>query len=288
MRTRRHNPGSRLIRAFCLSTVLILAACSPDSGDSLAVTGQIEGAVVAAGSRIGGRVEEVLVSEGDTVSVGDVLVRIESAEAQAAIAAAEAAVAQAEATLEKLKAGPRAEDIRRAEAVVAAADQQYRMALEGARSEEIQTARANVQTAQAQRDEAQVTFERMQRLYEGNAVAKRMFDEAEHGLEAANGQLRAAQEQLNLLTAGTREEQIQIAKAQLEEAQAALDELREGARQEDIDAAVAARDAAKAQLDQAKITLAEMTIRRPSERRCRIARCPSRRHCAARTRRAYH
>ena len=67
----------------------------PGDGDSVSVTGQIEGVVVAVGSRVGGRVEEVFVKEGHRVTKGEILVRLESAQAEAEVAAADAALAQA-------------------------------------------------------------------------------------------------------------------------------------------------------------------------------------------------
>lgn len=241
---------------------LVLAACNGQNGE-LEVTGQIEGVTVAPGSRVGGRVEEVLVAEGDRVSTGDVLVRLERGESQAAVAAAQAQLNQCEATLKKLKKGARAEEIEQARAAVTQAEAQYNMALEGARSQEINAARANAESVRARLEEAKKEFDRASQLIKEKAVPERVYDQARSAVDALTSQYEAAREQLNLLVAGTRDEQIAQAKAAYDQAKAALELLRNGAREEDIAAAKAQCQAAEAQLARAKVSLEEMTIRAP-------------------------
>ena len=248
---------------FCIILVVFLAGCSNQLGDALSVTGQIEGVTVEVGSLIGGRVSEVLVDEGAAVNPGDVLLRLESFEADAQVAGARASLAQAEAALAKLEAGARAEQIRQVEAALAQAEQSYQMALKGARSREIGKARASAEAARASRDEAEVEYKRIHQLYEEDVASKQMADQTMHALEAAQGVYEAALESLNLLVEGTRGEQIAIAKGARDQAQATLDELQNGARVEDIDAARAFRDAAKAALERADVRLREMTIISP-------------------------
>lgn len=219
-----------------------LAGCPGRTGGDLYVSGQIEGTTVEAGSRVGGRVEELLVDEGDGVKVGDVLVRLETPEAEAMHAAAKAQEAQA---------------------VAFRMEKQYQMALRGARSQEINVARAGMETARAQRDEAKAEFERIRTLYEEHVVSQQVFDQANHHFEAAVGSHKGTMENLDLLVQGTRDEQIAMAKASHEEAKATLEELENGARIEDLAAARAARDAATANVMSAAANLREMTISAP-------------------------
>ena len=209
--------------------------------------------------------DEVFVKEGHSVTKGKILIKLESAEAEADVAAAEAVLAQAAATLKKIEAGARTEEIRRAEAAVRQVTQEYEMALKGARSQEIGAARAKAETARAEKERAKGEYERFQRLYEENVASFQEKDQAQHRHEAAKGNYEAALEQLDMLVQGTREEQIAIAKAALDRAEATLEELQSGSRVEDIDAARAARDFAKARLDSASVMLREMRVVSPMD-----------------------
>lgn len=253
------------IKRFAPLVLAALLACPAREEGAVRVSGQIEVVGVSPGSRVGGRVADVLVKEGDAVKAGDVLVRLEPHEAEALVAAAEAQLAQAGATLAKLEAGPRPETIKQAEAAVARAEAEYMMALEGARSQEIEAARATAESARAARDDARVEYERLKALYEQRAVSKQLYDQSLHRFEAAQSQYKAALERLDLLVEGTRDEQIAIAQAAFAQAQASLEELRNGSRPEDIAAARAARDAARAELQRAKVTLQEMTVVSPRD-----------------------
>ena len=253
----------KLKRLLLAAVVVFVAGCAAENDRPVEVTGQIEAVSVALGSRIGGRVCEVLVEEGDAVVAGDVLVRLEAMELEAAVAAAAAQLAQAEALLAKLEAGARVEDIRQAEAAATVAEERLRLAEKGSRSQEVAAAEAASGAARAQRDEARAVFARIKRLYEGNAASQQRFDEVKHALEAAEEQYRGARERQDMVVEGARSEEIAMARADFDRAAAFLDELRNGARSEDVAAARAARDAAQANLDRARVALAEMTIVAP-------------------------
>lgn len=238
-----------------------LAGCSGNGNGFVDVTGQIEAVTVGVGSRVGGRVVEVLAKEGDAVKQGDVLVRLDAAEAEAVVAAAVAKLAQAEAMLAKAETGPRPEEIQQAEAALARVKEQYRLAETGSRVQEKQGAAAGADAARAQRDEGRLEFERVKKLFDGNAVSQQKYDQAEHALEAAEALYKAASEKQNLVVEGARPEEIGMAKAARDQAQAFLDQLRNGTRQEDIDMARALKDAAAADLDRARTLLDEMVIK---------------------------
>lgn len=244
---------------------MAIAGCGERNADYVDVTGQIEAVDVQVGSRIGGRVSEVLAAEGDHVKQGDVLVRLEAAEARAALDAARGRLAQAEAALAKLEAGARPEEIRQAEALAARAEEQYRMAEKGFRSQEVKAAAATAEAARAQRDQLRADLARFEKLFEGNALAEQKYDQAKRAYEAAEAQYEAVRQKQALTAEGLRTEEIAMAKAAYDQAAAALDLLRNGARKEDIDAARAFRDAAKADVDRAQVALDEMEIRSPRD-----------------------
>lgn len=250
---------------ICILLLLICGVMGCDGGPNgmVRVTGQIEGEAVTAGSRIGGRVAEVLVEEGQRVQCGDVLLRLDAAEAQAVLAASEAGLAQAEAMLAKLEAGATPEQLRQAEAAATAAEAQYRMALKGARSEEIRAAEAALDAARAQWEAAQTDYARVLRLHGKEIATQRQLEQARAALEMAEGQYRSARETRDMLARGAREEEIAAAKALYDQAAAVVEELKAGAREEDLAAARAARDAAAAERDRAATALKEMTVTAP-------------------------
>lgn len=242
---------------------LIIAGCDGGPNGMVRVTGQIEGEAVTAGSRIGGRVVAVLVEEGQQVKQGDVLARLDDAEARAALAAAEAQLAGAEAMLAKLEAGATPEQLRQAEAAAAAAEAQYRMALKGARNEEIRAAEAALDAARAQWDAAKADYERVQRLYSEEIATQRQLEQAKAAVDMAEGQHRSTRETRDMVARGAREEEIAAAKALYDRAAAVVDELKAGARAEDLAASRAARDAAAADRDRAMTVLGEMAVTAP-------------------------
>ena len=241
----------------------LICCCGHDSADELAVAGQVEAVSVSAGSRVGGRVSEVLAEEGQHVEKGDVLVKLETDEAEAARAAARAKLAQAEATLEKLRTGARPEEIRQAEAAAEQARQRYKIAQQATRPEDESAAIAMEDAARAQRDQAKSDFDRIERLFQAQAVPQQRYDQAQHALEAAEAQLQAAAERRKLAQEGARSEEIEAARAAAEQAQAALDLVKNGARKEDLDAARAVRDSAAADVERAEVNLRENIITAP-------------------------
>ena len=77
-------------------------------------TGTIEARDVRLGSLVGGRIAEVHVDEGDSVHMGDAIVRFESDLLDPQVREQEARVAQAKAALDRTVSGPRRESIERA------------------------------------------------------------------------------------------------------------------------------------------------------------------------------
>ena len=241
----------------------LMVGCPHRNHDTLSVAGQIEGVSVDAGSKVGGRIAEVFFEEGDPVERDAVLVTLEDHEAEAQLAMARARLAQAAAQLTKIERGPRTEEIRQAEAALQRQEEQYRMALQGARPQEIDSALAQVNAARAQRDDAAAEFRRAERLREQGVVSEQMYDRAQHALEAAEAQLKAARDQYDLILDGTRAEEVAMAQAARDEAAAVLEALRTGAREEDIASARAMRDEAEAALRMAEANAREMVIKAP-------------------------
>ncbi len=243
--------------------LLALCSCEPMQGRGMAITGQIQGNGVDVGSRVGGRVAEVPVREGDSVQAGDVLLRLEDSDAKALLQAAEADLARAESLVAKLEAGATAEQLDQAESAARAAEERLRMFENGARDEDKRAARAAADAAAAQSANTKADYERINKLYASGAVSQSEYDRVRTAMDTMAAQYKVAKEKLDALNKGARDEEIAMAKADFERAKAMLDEVKRGPRDEDKAAARAARDAAAAAVERARVNLREMTVIAP-------------------------
>jgi HlyD family secretion protein len=157
-----------------------------------------------------GLLVELLVEQGDRVTKGQVIARMEYESVEARLAQSQARVAQAEAVLAERRAGNRPEDIAKAEAQVA-------------------QARARVAESQAQLNLAEERVQRNRMLASEGAISHDELDAvlnqaetARAGLGQTQASLQEAQRNLELLQSGYRTEEIAQAQAQLAEAQANL------------------------------------------------------------------
>ncbi|MBX3424729.1 MAG: HlyD family efflux transporter periplasmic adaptor subunit [Pirellulales bacterium] len=227
------------------------------------VSGIIEADEIRIGSRVGGRVQHVLVEEGDRVEAGQLLIELEPFDLRDQLAEAEASYAARDADLRRMEAGFRAEEIGQA----AARYDQLQARLDGLRAgprqQEIDVARARLAVARSQQRYAADSFARVQASRASNAASPQDLDQAQAVLQAAEGELQARLEELSLLEAGTREEEIREAEAMVAEAKFAAELTEKGYRQEDVEAAAASRDAAAAQVSAIKARLEELAIRAP-------------------------
>ncbi len=192
----------RKIAPFALAVVILGGAliafslARNSAGKILEGTGTIEATEVRVGTKVLGRIKDLLVREGDVVKAGQVIARLESAEYAAAVARDRASVAKAEAQLAEL--------------------------LAGAREQEIKEARAAVAQAAANLEKARLDWERYQELYDEGAISSLDRDAALNRHQVAQEQHKATQERLNLLLAGARAEAIEAARWEVARAKAAL------------------------------------------------------------------
>lgn len=160
-----------------------------------------------------GHVSEVLVQEGDRVTPGQVLARLDTAKLEAAVATAQAAAEAAKQALAKLEAGSRPQEIR--------------------------IAQAQADALQAKARSAQISYARLRKLAPQKLAAPEDVDQAKAAADAAEADARAAQESFALALAGPRHEEIAQARAELAARQAELTLARERLK----DATLVARSA---------------------------------------------
>jgi len=213
VRTMRQN--SQLLAAVLLAVSVAGAACGRRNDDTRpSASGYVEATEVRVAAQVGGRVLETHASEGDRIGAGDLIARIDTADALLTVQRLQAERDQADAQLRLLQAGARSEDIRQARAQVESSDADVRAA-----AAEQQSAEADVQ-----RFEALLAANAGSRKQRDDAVTRR--DVAAARVNAARERVRAAQETVLRLQAGSRPQEIAAARARVAAVDAQIASLR--------------------------------------------------------------
>jgi HlyD family secretion protein len=229
------------------------------------VSGFIESHQIRVGSRVGGRVQQVHVAEGQPVQKGAVLVALEPFDLNEKLAQARATLAAQTAKLDELRAGARKEELAEARAVRERTDVVLKKLVAGPRKQEIEIAEAKLAQAEAELAAAQSEHNRLMTLSKENRAGEQEVTEATRVLKVAQGAVEAAREQLALLREGTRAEDIAEQKARLAEAEANVALLEAGARAEEIAQAEANAAAAQAAVAVIEKQLGELNVAAPAD-----------------------
>jgi HlyD family secretion protein len=219
-----------------LAAVLAAAAYSMgwfrhDAG--LQGSGTVEARDIRVGSKVGGRIDKILVREGDSVESGQLLITFDDKELLASLA-------QSRAAAEKAQRGFRPEEIAQARASAAQAKAEYDQRINGYRQEDIDAAKADLDRATADEVRTHLDFQRYDALAAKDLVSKQQRDTSEANWKMALAQKQNAQHKLDELHRGYRPEEIAAAEARYQQTQAILEMYERGSRREDIDAARAA------------------------------------------------
>lgn len=222
------------ILAAILLLAAILAYWLTHRSTSLAYSGTIETREIDIGSKIGGRVTQVFVEEGQQVAANAPLVNFDAPELEAQLAQARAAVLQNRADYDRLQRGNRPQEIAEADATLRENRVLYDEALNGSRPQDIRQARADYAAARANAIDAQATYERMKPLAANDVISKQQFDSYTAQRDNTAQLAKAALEHLALLKAGTRPEEIQAALDRYQQSLAADQLAHAGYRRQDI------------------------------------------------------
>lgn len=231
--------------------------------DTLRLPGVVEIQEVRLGSKIGGRVSEVLVAEGDRIQAGQVLVRLETPELEAQREQQHARLQEAESALEKARNGVRQEEKDSARAALESAQAKLKRLKAGSRSEEIRQSRSDLEAAAADTRLYQEDFERAERMFRNSAMPRADYDRAKAVYERATGKAASIKAHLDLLLAGTRPEEIEETEADCRKAEANLRLQLAGTRSEDLAAAEATVAEARGKLHEIEANLREATVTAP-------------------------
>lgn len=196
------NRGKYLIFIILLAItaiIIVFIGISIKKNKEVVLQGVIECREYRVASKIAGKIETLHISEGDSVTIGELLYTISTPELQTklsqAIAAKDAAMA-----LDK-------------------------QTITGARQQQIDAAYNLWQKASAGRELAQKSFERIANLHAKGVVTTQQLDEATANLEAMRATESAAYAEYSLALAGATKEQKDAAAANVNIAQGAIDEI---------------------------------------------------------------
>lgn len=164
-------------------------------------------------SVISGRVDQLLVQEGDRVEVNQLLARLSADEETKNVASTEANIRELEAQLSKARAG--------------------------ATPETIAVARQKVSTAKTRHQYSQSKAERWAQLHSNGFVSAQDYENVRGEADTHREQLLQAEKELAELLAGTRKEEIEQLRAAIDEQQANLDYYRQQQRNAEIRAPIA-------------------------------------------------
>jgi membrane fusion protein (multidrug efflux system) len=240
---------------------------------------QVDGHITPIAAKISGRVAEVLVHDNEPVKAGQVLVKIDPRDYQAALDNANGALklAQSEAlsasadvprTRGNVSSGTSSADagLLGAEADLARAQASYAQA----QNADLAFAEANVAKSKANAELAQADLERYKPLMDKGEISKQQYDAAKANADATASALKAEEETIRQARGN-----IDIAKAQLNAAQARVSQAQAGvtsaradvnqvsSRTADVQAKLAKVEQARANVEAAQLNLSYTEIVAP-------------------------
>src|SRR2546421_2571819 len=232
---------------------------------------QVDGHITPMASKVYGRVEQVLVDDNQEVKAGQVLVKIDPRDYQAAVDQAKAALLLAESeaksagvdvprTRENVLSGTSSAD---AQLLEAKADlERAKTTYEQAQTADLAWAQANVEKSLANAELAKADLARYLPLMEKGEISKQQYDAAK-----ANADATASALQADLQKQAQAQRSVQVAKAQLDAAKARVEQALAGGasghaevKQVSMRAADAQAKLAKAEQARAALGAAELNL----------------------------
>ncbi|HSB44709.1 MAG TPA: efflux RND transporter periplasmic adaptor subunit [Nitrospira sp.] len=201
------------------------------------VNGRMEGDHLTIASKFPGRIQELLVREGDNVTTGQIMVRIDDVQTRARVDQTQQAFAAIEA------------QVQAAHTTLAVLNLEVPLAIESAQSH-VDEDRAELEKAKTVEREARMDEQRFRNLLPEQAVTQQQYEQALARWNVARSQVVAARSAL--------------AKATKELAVAELGWKRIRAKEDEVAALERQRDQAEAALSETESVLADLTIRAPA------------------------
>jgi len=225
---------------------------------------QVDGHITPVSSKVYGRVERVLIDDNQQVKAGQVMVKIDARDYQAAVDQAKAALLLAESeaksagvdvprTRENVLSGTSSAD---AQLLGAKADEaRAETTYEQAQTADLAWAQANVEKSLANAELAKADLARYLPLMEKGEISKQQYDAAKANADATASALKADQERM-----AQAKRSVDVSKAQLEAAKARVEQAKAGVVSAHADVKQVSMKAADAQAKIAKVEQARAQL----------------------------
>jgi membrane fusion protein (multidrug efflux system) len=248
------------IAVLVVATGLFLYYRNRESTDDA----QVDGHITPIAAKISGRVQEVLVNDNEPVKAGQVLVKIDPRDYQAALDNAKAALALAQSEAASANA-----DVPRTRGNVESGTSNASAGLQGAEADleraqaayaqaqnsDLAFAQANVAKSRANAQLAQADLERYRPLMDKGEISKQQFDAAKANADATASAQKADEEKI-----AQAQSSIEIAKAQLNAAKARVEQAHAGVASAHADVQQVSMRTADAQGKLAKVEQARANV----------------------------
>ena len=185
---------------FVTGVLLSLTACKKEAKMDQLIQGKVEREEIAVVGKIAGRIDQILVQEGDFVQNGDTLAILNIPEVDAKKAQAQGAVKSAEA--------------------------QYVMSVNGATRNQLQQLNAKRTGLMEQYNYAKKSLDRLSVMVKDSLIPQQQYDEVYAKYQGAHAQLVAVDAEIADVKNGARIEQQIMAQGQQDRALGALEEVR--------------------------------------------------------------
>lgn len=264
----RFSSGLYSTLGICSMLAVAFVGCDHNDSTSLLFPGIVETQEVRLSSKIGGRVEKVLVREGDIVEAGQPLVLLDCAELNAKRSQLVAQQESFQAKLDMLCNGPLPEAIAAARSSLEMSEIRLKRLEAGARSEEIEIAKYESELWAAEYDRALAEYNRLKTLAAANSISQTELESAQADLIKAKSQASSSAKSHEMLVKGARIEDLDEARSQVAKYRADYELIKRGTRDEEIRQAKAQVAEVVARIAELDTQLAECSIVAPE--RCRI------------------
>jgi len=225
---------------------------------------QVDGHITPMASKVYGRVAQVLVEDNQAVKAGQVLVKIDARDYQAALDQAKASLALAESearsagvdvprTRENVASGNSSADAQLLGAVADLARAQA--TYDAAQTADLAWAQANIEKSRANAELAKADLARYKPLMEKGEISKQQYDAAQANADATASALKADEEKLEQARRN-----VDVAKAQRDAAKAKVGQANAGVASAQADIKQVSMKAADAQAKLAKVEQARAAL----------------------------
>jgi len=188
--------GGRFLVLALVGTTSLLASCGGNESGGIRASGTVEATDADLGFQLAGRIESILVREGDSVRAGQEVAALDRTELLARRRSAEAQGDAARALLTEMEVG--------------------------FRDEEIGEGRAALTQAEERRDDARRDRDRAQRLFDGGSISQEMLDKSITAFRVSEAAVDQARQGLEMLREGVRPERIAAQRALVSQAEASV------------------------------------------------------------------